>query len=177
MKLIHKMPVYKQATRTCTPVLRPDAVFAPLTAEDIHTCRGPCQDHHARQVDRFSRFGGSFAYGAFIDSELAAFAWLLPHDIMRKDVPKILTGKAGEAEITAAETLPKFRGRGLHSFVIRNIFAAARETGITTVFLKTFPTNESALKSFQKTGAARAGTTYFAFLPGLRNPVVWPRHF
>lgn len=177
VKLLRTMKVFRQDTAACQPVERPDATFRKLSEDEIRQQGDVPDDIFQRQQQRLARFGRSYCHGAFVDGRLAAFAWLLPHDAMKRDAPHILGGRPGQAEITAAETLPDFRGRNLHSYVIKNLFVVGRETGIHTVLFKTFPTNAAALRSFEKVGADYVGTTYMVYVPGVASPVVWPRHF
>lgn len=177
MKLIHRMMVYRQETRDCKPVEKPGVEFARVGEDEIRRQGELPADIHRRQLDRLHRFGSSYCLGAYVDGNLAAFAWLIPHDVMPRDVPHLLAGVPGEAELTAGETVPRYRGRGLHGYIMVNGFAAARESGFDAVLFKTFPTNEAALRSFGKIGATRIGTTYFAYVPGKKSPLVWPRRF
>lgn len=177
MKFLHRMMVYRQPTANCERVDRPGVEFRKVDEAEIRVQGQLPNDIHARQIERLERFGASYCYGAFVDDTLAAFAWLIPHDVMPRDVPHLLAGAPGEAELTAGETVPKYRGRGLHGLIMINGFWAARENKISTVLFKTFPSNAAALRSFEKIGARYVGTTYFAYLPGLKAPLVWPRRF
>lgn len=177
MPLLSIMLVYKEGASGSTPRLRDDASFRRLSRAECTSSIGIPEDVVLRQTDRLIRFGDSYCYGAFVDGSLAAFAWLIPHDKMQHDVPHILAGNVGEAEITAAETLPQFRGRSLHGFVIDNCIAAAAEIGIHSVYFKTFPANEAARKSFLKNGYRFVGNSYILKVPGFRGPFVWPRRF
>lgn len=171
------MKVYRQGTAECRPLARPDAVFRKMSEADLCDRSLAPDDVVQRQQDRLKRFGRSYCYGAYIDGRLAAFAWLLPPDAMKRDVPRILDGGPGEAELTAAETLPEYRGRDLYGFILSNLFSVGRETGVDAVLFKTYPGNKAALRSFAKIGAGYIGTTYFVHIPGLAAPLVWPRRF
>ena len=177
MNVIHRMFVYRQQTENCEPITKPGVEFAHVGEDEILEQRHLPDDIFGRQIDRLQRFGASYCYGAYVDGKLAAFAWLIPHELMPRDVPHLLSGKPGEAELTAGETVPDYRGRRLHGFVMANCFWAAREIGIHTVLFKTFPSNEAALRSFERIGGKRIGTTYFTFVPGLKSPLAWPRRF
>lgn len=177
MKLIFSMKVFRQYTKGCYPIRMQGIEFSRVNELELQQQGQLPDDVFERQTSRLRRFGASYCYGAFVNGDLAAFAWLLPPDAMVRDIPHLLTGRPGEAELTAAETLPKYRGRGLYGFVLVNTFSAARANGIHTVLFKTYPENRAALRSFAKIGATYVGTTYFAFLPGLKNPIVWPRQF
>jgi len=171
------MKVFRQHTSNCQFVQRPDAAFRKISEPEIERGFDAPVDVYQRQSQRLARFGRSYCYGAFVEGSLAAFAWLLPHDVMKLDTPRILRGNPGQAEMTAAETLPEFRGRNLYGYVIRNLFAVGRDSGIDTVFFKTFPENAAALRSFEKIGATYIGTTYVLHVPGMTAPVAWPRRF
>jgi ribosomal protein S18 acetylase RimI-like enzyme len=177
MKVIHRMKVFRQTTYSCEPLKRSDVEFAKVGESDIREKGQLPDDIFERQLERLRRFGASYCYGAYVDGNLAAFAWLIPHDLMPRDVPHLLRGKPGEAELTAGETAPRYRGRGLHGFVVINCFFAAREIGIDSVLFKTFPSNKAALRSFEKIGVQYIGTTYFLYPPGFDSPLVWPRQF
>jgi GNAT superfamily N-acetyltransferase len=177
MNLVHKMLVYRQKTLNSKPIAMPGVMFEKVHEDEILEQGELPDDVFERQVDRLRRFGVSYCYGARVDGKLAAFAWLVPHDAMRLDVPHLLRGAPGEAELTAAETVPRYRGKGLYGFVMANEFSIARKKGIHTVLFKTFPSNKAALRSFEKIGAQYVGTTYFFYLPGIRSPLVWPRRF
>lgn len=171
------MKVFRQPTATCQYVQRPDAAFRKISEDEFERRFDAPLDVSQRQNQRLARFGRSYCYGAFVDGSLAAFAWLLPHDVMKLDNPRILSGYPGQAEMTAAETLPEFRGRNLYGYVIKNLFAVGRDSGIHTVLFKTFPENAAALRSFEKIGATYVGTTYVLQVPGMTAPLAWPRRF
>lgn len=178
MKAIRRMHVYRKDTRNSHPPRWPsDVAFAKVPESELRAQDHLPEDVFRRQIERLNRFGASHCYGAYVDGRLASFAWLLPHDAMRRDVPYLLAGAPGEAELTGTETLPQHRGRWLYNYVGAGVFAAARESGIHTVFFKMLPKGKPSVPSFARVGAKHVGTMYYTFLPGLSSPLVWPRRF
>jgi GNAT superfamily N-acetyltransferase len=129
------------------------------------------------QILRLHRFGRSHAYAVCIGGQLAHISWLLPAEAMARDVPRVLSGRQDEAEITCCETLPEFRGRGAYGFAISQLARLAATDGIRRIYMKTTPENLVSQAAIRRAGLKFAGTIHMARLPGLRNPIVWPRHF
>jgi ribosomal protein S18 acetylase RimI-like enzyme len=171
------MLVFKESTAGTFPKIRSDAVFRRLDRSELVSALGVPKDVMKRQANRLKRFGEDCCYGAFVGGALAAFAWLVPHEKMHNDVPHILIGEAGEAEMTGAETLPRYRGKSLYGFVIDNCIAAAGELGIDAVYFKTYPSNVAARRVFEKNRYKFVGVSYILKIPGVEKPFVWPRRF
>ena len=110
-----------------------------------------------RQLDRLRRFGISHAYGVYVGDKLAHVSWLLPPAAVALEHPAILSLGDGEAEITACETLPEFRGRGLYAFAIQQIFQIAQDLGIRRIYMKTLRNNTSSQAGVLKAGLHLTG--------------------
>jgi ribosomal protein S18 acetylase RimI-like enzyme len=171
------MLVFKESTAGAFPRIRNDAVFRRLHRSELVSALGVPEDVLKWQSIRLRRFGEDCCYGAFVGGELAAFAWLIPHEKMRNDVPHILIGEVGEAEMTGAETLPRYRGKSLYGFVIDNCIAAAGDLGFDAVYFKTYPSNVAARRVFEKKKYRFVGVSYILRIPGIEKPLVWPRRF
>ena len=178
MKVIHCMDVYRKDTVDCDPPPMPSNVrFGKLTEAEVLERGHLPADVHRRQNERLIRFGASYCYGAYIDDDLASFAWLLQPAAMRRDVPHLLTGGSGEAELTGTETIPRHRGRWLYKYVAFGVFSAARDLSIHSVLFKMRPNGRPPKSRFAKYDARFVGRTYFAYLPGMGDPIAWPRRF
>ena len=127
----------------------------------------------ARQIQRLNRFGVSYAYGVFVEGRIAHVSWLLSPTAIRKDVPQVLRVRSDEAEITASETLPEFRCRGMYAFAIYNLFDLARRQGVRRIFMKTSANNKPSQAGIEKAGLKRVGTAILVVLPLTQRRVVW----
>jgi len=142
-----------------SPYLHEQFRFAKVPTSDLYDTQKLPIEVAERQKRRFKRFDGNYCYGTYFDNKLIAFAWLLPHDIMRKDTPAIINAAENEAEITGAETLPDYRGMGAYGFQIRNLAHVAHTLGFSRVYIKTNSDNHAALRSFEKEQVSYLGTT------------------
>jgi hypothetical protein len=148
------------AGRTSAPMMHvdlPKAQFRELSADDLRQLPVPDASFRQRQLERLARFGRSYAYGVFVDGQLAHISWLLPPAAVRTEVPAILHIKNDEAEITACETLPQFRGRGIYGFAIRKLFATGRRQGFARIYMKTAWDNKPSQKGILSAGLKKAG--------------------
>lgn len=179
MRIFHCNDVYRRRTRDCVPPPVPRGVdFRKVEEEEF---RGQDEalpgDVLGRQMDRLKRFGASYCYGAYVDGRLASFAWLLPAEAVFRDVPHVLRLRPGECELTATETLPRFRGRWLYTFVAASTFAVAREMGHHHVYFK-MRRRAQPLRGYARLGAEFVGTVRYVWLPGTPSALLaWPRAF
>jgi ribosomal protein S18 acetylase RimI-like enzyme len=144
-----------------------------LDEHALRTMAVPDADFRDRQLQRLARFGASHAYGVYEDDRLANIAWLLPPAAIARDLPRVLKPRSGDAEITCAETLPEFRGRGLYSEVISCLVEQARECGMQRVFMKTAVDNTASRSGIEKAGLRRVGTVAVLSLPVVNRYLVW----
>lgn len=149
--------------------------FQALTPEDLRGLSVGDPTFRAQQLDRLSRFGTSHAYAVVADGQIAHVSWLLPPSAMERDPPRVVKAQAGAAEITACETLPEFRGRGIYGFAIRSLMEVARGQGAHRVWMKTAVENRASQAGIEKAGLARVGTAVLILLPVTQRLVVWRR--
>ena len=135
----------------------PAAQFLPLSEDDLRTLDAGDAEFRQSQLDRLARFGQSYAFGVLVEGKLAHISWLLPAAAVRMESPAILQLRENQAEITACETLPEFRGRAIYGFAIRELFAVARQQGIARIYMKTAWDNKSSQRGIQKAGLKKAG--------------------
>ena len=173
---ISRMIVYAADTATvCPPESQGSVEFRALTPEDLRTLSVGDPSFHARQLERLSRVGASYAYAVFVEGQLAHVSWLLPSVAMTMDEPRVVKARKDEAEITCCETLPAFRGRAIYGIAIRNLFELARGQGVRRIFMKTTPDNKPSQSGIEKAGLERAGYAILIWLPITQRPVVWRR--
>lgn len=173
---VSRLVVYAAETEKVSPPPQHDGLeFRKLSREDLLSLQVQDDAFRARQVQRLNRFGDSYAYAVFADGRLAHVSWLLPSVAMKRDLPQVLIPRNREAEITACETLPSFRGRGLYGFAIRSLLDVARREGIVRVFMKTTVENKESQSGIQKAGLPRIGSAVLLGLPFAPRPVVWRR--
>ena len=149
--------------------------FRALTPEDLRGLSVEDSSFRARQLERLSRFDASYAYAVFADGQIAHVSWLLPHNAMKNDPPRVFRARASEAEITACETLPTFRGRGIYGVAIRNLVEVARGQGMRRVLMKTASENKASQLGIEKAGLKRVGSAILIVLPVIQRLVVWRR--
>ena len=170
------MIVYsKETSGVSTPEPANGLAFRAMTADDLRALSAGDAPFRAHQLERLERFGTSYAYAVIADGQLAHISWLLPHSAMAIDPPRVVRARAGVAEITACETLPEFRGRGIYGFAIRNLVSLAREQGVRRVFMKTAADNKASQAGIEKAGLVRSGSAVLILLPLLQREVVWRR--
>jgi hypothetical protein len=105
----------------------------------------------------------------FIANKLAHVSWLVPADALTSSEPDVLRLAKDEAEITACETLPSFRGKGLYSFAIQRIFQVARSAGIRQIYMKTRENNTASQSGILKAGLRQIGTVRVLTPPAIPN--------
>jgi RimJ/RimL family protein N-acetyltransferase len=125
-----------------------------------------------RQLARVARFGQSYAFGVFVDDQPAHVSWLIPAEAIAVERPSILRAAKGTFEITACETRPEFRGRGLYTFAIRQLLGVAAARGGRRVYMKAAPDNRASQAGIAKAGLTRAGTAILFAHPLFRQTVV-----
>lgn len=156
------------------PALPAGTEVRALSADDLRANAAGDRNFRDVQIARLERFGASHAYGIFVKGELAHVSWLLPAEAMGKDVPRVLRPLPDDAEITGCETLPAFRGRGLYPLAIGWLVRLASQGGVRRVYMKTSPKNLASQAGIRKAGLAPAGTLVLVWLPGRKEPLVWP---
>lgn len=118
-----------------------------------------------RQLQRVSRFGASYAFAVRVNGEIANVSWLLPREAIVRDIPKILRPADGEYEITGAETLEPFRGRGIYEWAIHALMHKAASRGATRVYMKTADDNLVSQAGIVKAGLPLIGTARVVNVP------------
>ncbi|MDB4913473.1 MAG: Acetyltransferase protein [Gemmatimonadetes bacterium] len=151
---------------------RPDLELRFLSSDEVRAIAVDDGAFESRQLARLKRFGQSHAYGLFVEGELAHVAWLLPPNATARDDPRVWLAHHGEVEITACETLPRFRGRGYFPLAIRKLTEIARAQGTKRIIMKTSAANVAAQSGIQKAGFGRIGLALFITLPVSQRRVV-----
>lgn len=150
------------------------AEFRKLEEADMRAISDPA--FRDKQLDRLGRFGTSYAYGIVVDGRIAHISWLLPPGAIRIETPAVLLPGDGDAEITASETLPEFRGRGLYPFAIGQLLNVAHAKGVRTVYMKTHRHNVASQVGIRKAGLRQRGTVLVYEPPVVpHRAVVWRR--
>ena len=167
----NRMLVYALPTNAPMPTIPAPigARFQPLSEDDLMTLAFSADDpqFRQRQLDRLRRFGTSHAYGVYVGDKVAHVSWLLPPTAVALEHPAILHLGDGEAEITACETLPEFRGRGLYAFAIQQMFKIAQDSGIRRIYMKTLRDNTSSQAGILKAGLHRTGVVTVVTPPAI----------
>jgi len=171
-----RMIVYAIDTQTVrVPEPQAGLAFRALTPEDLRGLSVEDDSFRARQLDRLSRFGASYAYAVLADGQIAHISWLLQPAAMKKDPPYVFRARPGKAEITCCETLPGYRGRGIYGFAIRNLVQTARAQHARRVFMKTTPENRASQSGIEKAGLKRVGSAILLTVPLTQRLVIWRR--
>jgi RimJ/RimL family protein N-acetyltransferase len=153
----------------------PGLAIRPLSADEVRALESSDPDFRARQIERLERFGASYAHAVICDGQIAHVSWLLPPEAMDRDPPHVIRGKPEEAEITACETLPEFRGRGIYPFAIRSLMRLAHTQGTRRVFMKTDFDNVASQSGIEKAGLKRIGVATLIMLPITQRQTIWRR--
>jgi GNAT superfamily N-acetyltransferase len=167
--------VYATDATDIVPASDPTLAFHPLSAEEVRALPVADAEFRARQLERLERFGASHAYGVWADGTLAHVSWLLTSDEMRRDSPHVVPVRVGDAEITACETLPEFRGRGIYGYAIRHLLRVARARGARRVFMKTTSDNAASRAGIEKAGLTPVGHAVRLVLPVVGRELIWRR--
>ena len=171
-----RMRVYSANTKTAEiSGSKLNLEFRPLTPEDIRAITATDPLFKVRQLDRLRRFGRSYAYGVFVDGQIAHVSWLLPPVAIQMDTPRVVHGYEGEAEITGCETLPEFRGRGIYSFAVHNLLYLAQQSGIQRVFMKTIQGNRASQVVIERAGLQQVGWAIIFKFPLTHGQMIWRR--
>jgi len=157
------------------PVPRAGLEFTALLSDDLHALPADDASFRSRQLERLQRFGASYAYAVTVNGQLAHISWLLPAQAMGRDHPQVFRPLVDEAEITACETLPPYRGRGIYPFAVRNLLEVARRNGIRRILMKTRADNLASRAGIEKAGLQRLGSALLIATPILDRPVIWRR--
>nr|WP_315853138.1 GNAT family N-acetyltransferase [Bythopirellula goksoeyrii] len=163
-----------------TEAVRPPEVqigltFQALSPDDLRSITVSDSSFRARQCSRLDRFGKSYAYGVYVDDQLAHISWLLPANAMQKDPPQVIKAQPDEAEITACETLPEFRGQGIYGMAIRNLILVARSQGVRRVLMKTKVEYKPSHRGIEKAGLERTGSAILFSFPLIHRTIIWRR--
>ena len=143
--------------------------FAGLSDQELINLPADSHDpeFRERQLERLRRFGRSYAF-AVIDSEaIAHVSWLLPPKAVDLESPRILLLRPDEAEITACETLPQFRGKNMYPFAVQQLLRVAGEQGIRRVYMKTQKSNLPSQAGILKAGLKAIGAITVVTPPGM----------
>jgi hypothetical protein len=143
--------------------------FAGLSDQDLISLPADSQDpeFRERQLERLRRFGRSHAFAVIDSDAVAHISWLLPAKALELERPRILLLRADEAEITACETLPQFRGKNLYPFAVQQLLRVAAEQGIRRVYMKTQKSNLPSQAGILKAGLKAIGTITVVTPPGM----------
>ena len=144
-----------------------------LEADDLRTMTVPIPGFRERQLQRLAQFGTSYAHGFYLDGQLAHVAWLLPSAAMVGDAAAAFRPRDGEAEITGAETLPAYRGKGISPDVIRCLLEQARDCGMRRVYMKAAFHDAPSRSDIEKAGLRLRGSVLIVSLPRVDRHVVW----
>jgi ribosomal protein S18 acetylase RimI-like enzyme len=146
--------------------------FRALTQEDLCALLRAYPAFRELQLDRAFRFRGSYAHGAFLNGSIANVSWLLPPEAMSRDTPRWRRVREGEAEITAVETLPEYRGRGIHSQMNLYLVDAAKALGFRRLVAKVRFDNRKSAAGAERAGLRRIGWVILVYVPLFERPLV-----
>lgn len=132
--------------------------FRPVSAGELVQLAAGNDPFFLRQIERLDRFGRSHAFGVFVDGQIAHVSWMLATPADHLDSPRLLALAADEVEITACETLPAFRGRGIYPFAIRALAELARDGGLRRILMKTSHDNRASQTGMRKAGLEEIAT-------------------
>jgi hypothetical protein len=158
-----RMLVFGLETSSAPTVSRiaiPGARLEAIDEERVARLASPPDDPEFknRQLARLRRFGTSYAYGVYLGDALTHVSWLLPRHAVAIETPRILELNEDEAEITACETLPAYRGQAIYGYAIQQLASIARSKGIRRVYMKTAETNLASQNGIRKAGLKPLGS-------------------
>lgn len=138
------------------PILPPQVTFRKITDRELLEV---AHQHAEMKIhkEKYEKSRMNDAYGVFVDGVLAQVSWLVTADHDRLSKERNVKLKAGEAEITHAVTLVKYRNRGLYALGIQCLVIACRNEGVRCVYMITSSDNIASQKGIEKAGLHRAG--------------------
>ncbi len=148
----------------------PDAEFRTISAEELSAIED--SEFRQRQISRLERAGNKSSFAIYVRGRLAHVSWLFSPEAVSHEQPAILQLQAGDAEISACETLPEFRGRGLYPFAIQKICLQANHQGIRRIYMKTRFDNKASQSGIAKAGLERSSEV-FVVTPPTRPSARW----
>ncbi len=162
---VHRLAVYEYDPRE-VKVRRPceEVRFRKLTDEELASFESR-DDELARQARCFNQLRFNRAYAAYVGAELAHVAWLIG---AKEDSGRSIRNvklRAGEAEITYALTLPRFRGRGVYPFVISKLCEIAARQEVERVFMIANLDNVDSRRGIEKAGFRCCGRVVAVLCP------------
>lgn len=167
--LIGDVRVNKVYSRdTALPIPRALAVcseVAPLSKRDLRNLQLPEVKVRRSQLELLSLFGRSYAYATTVEGEIAHISWLLPPAASAMETPVMFRLKEDQAEISASQTLQRYRRMGIYRSVIWQLLSIARQQGIAKVYMKTNWDNKASQKAIRKAGLEFAGIIVCLKLP------------
>lgn len=163
--LVDRVPVPRERSGVALRLATPDDIdmICKLYSDDPWLWLGSAQDSwssaRALYVDRLSR--GERCYLAFVDGELGHINWTCSR--WGDALPgQPIWLRPGEVYTTDALTPAKFRGRGLHAFVLGTMLNDARDRGARHAYTLGQLDRPDALKGLYSLGWREIGrVTYF----------------
>ncbi len=138
------------------PSLPSGVEFRKISDQELLEVAGQHSEMKIHQ-EKYEQFSINDAYGVFVDGVLAQVSWLVlaEHDRLSKE--RNVKLKTGEAEITHAVTLAKYRNRGLYTLGIQCLVRLCRREEVRRVYMITGTDNIASQKGIEKAGLPRAG--------------------
>jgi len=107
--------------------------------------------------EKYAKFRLNDAYGVYVDGDLAHVSWLVPAEHDRLNGERNVKLADGEAEITHAVTLSRYRNRGLYTYAIRRLVDVCGQQNIRRIYMITGSDNLASQRGIQKAGLRPAG--------------------
>jgi ribosomal protein S18 acetylase RimI-like enzyme len=121
---------------------------------------------------------------AWSGDELASYCWLSTRRQRVGELARVLVLPDGESYVWDCATLPRFRGRGLYTHLLRTIVGTLRAEGQRRIWIGTATANAASLRAFASAGfrpavtmtvlriAGRGITIRFGAVPGAEPELV-----
>ena len=132
------------------PDARPDVRIAEVGAGDDRALAAAKDVAEAEVADRRRR--GCRVIAAWSGGELASYCWLSTRRQHVGELARVLVLAEGETYVWDCATLPRFRGRGLYTHLLRTIVATLAAEGQRRLWIGTAETNEASLRAFASAG-------------------------
>jgi ribosomal protein S18 acetylase RimI-like enzyme len=103
---------------------------------------------------------------ARVDGEIAAYCWISTRRERVGELARDLALPAGESYVWDCATVPRFRGRGLYTSLLREIASTLSGEGQRRVWIGASSTNEASNRTFARVGFRPAAAVVSVRLAG-----------
>lgn len=130
-----------------------------------------CSPHPELRRQAWRREADAWAFGAWMESELAAVCWFQARETYRRR-GGFFRLAADEAELVQITTAEKFRGRGIAKVLIEYAACQMGANGFRRLYAKVWHDNKPSIRAFQNAGWKLKSRFVSLRVRGKERPVI-----